>query len=96
MQTKLFPSFDTFLYLLFMSRNLFLNITKPQDSLHGSEQNQFSSAPLERMTLLISLPEAEISYCENLKDEWEYQRFQPSRKKKWNISFGDFLRWNLN
>lgn len=38
-----------FLYLFSMSRNLFLNIMKPQDSLHGSEQTQISSAPLARM-----------------------------------------------
>lgn len=32
-----------------MSRNLLLNIMKPQDSLCGSEQTQISSAPLARM-----------------------------------------------
>lgn len=32
-----------------MFRNLFLNIMKSQDSLHGSEQTQVSSALLGRM-----------------------------------------------
>lgn len=77
-----------FLYLFFMSRKLFLNIMKPQDSLHGSEQTQISSAPLARMMFVRE--KQKISSFENPKTLWQHQHFYPSRKKK-----KEYFFWRL-
>lgn len=72
-----------------MSRNLFLNIMKPQDSLHGSEQTQISSAPLARMMFVREKQKFLPLRIQKLCDSTNIST--PLGKIKKNISSGDFF-----